>query len=346
MSGGVQTAVGAVALALAALGCSQPQPSPLKTTPAREAPATTATDEPRFSIPGVPEEEVTALDLGSERALVVEHGPVRVRLVLDGDRVPSGAEAVSELIARVDAGEPVFADERPLATLDTATPRWLLPPSARPRTGIRGTVTQTRFPRPNAESDRPGLAFASGLLSEETVLGLIALDDGETGGLLCLRTTARTECTDTRLTSLQSATTRATDTLLLGHGTKHGRGGEARLVVITLGPTGLEHDHILIGEIDGYGEACEEHEGYCVYLHGGGHTWRRLADDCIERRPGARWGARHVRVGDRWVDETLHTAPECVETYRIAEGRFVREACGPTSSARRCTAADFEVVAP
>lgn len=278
--------------------------------------------------------------------VIVERGELRVRLEGRQADDVGNLDAARLLVDRLDAGEPPFVDERPLPPLDLEPAAWALPPSQRvspdpPMSSERFPVLETE-PEPGAVSLR---GTVSARLDAATLLGLVVLGDGGVGGLVCLAAPERVECTRSELTSLESASPTTGGWLVTGRGTgSGGRGGTRVVGVLGSSDDGLMHQTLGLGGSSGMGEACSDHEGYCVWLSGVAHAARMLTPSCLERRPGASWSATHVRVGDEWLDEMIRDAPDCVTTFRVHVGRFVDEPCGPEAAARRC--ADDDLALP
>ncbi len=338
------------ALLSGCVGCAGPRgsepnagPEPHRAPhPAEQVPAT----ETRAWTDALPGARVRA---ASNNALVVDHGRLRIRVpAARASARPTIVEAARALGDRAAQGL-TFPDRRPLPSLDLAPADWTLPPSHRP-TPAGGAVQPDA--RPLAEIDSGGVTLAglvSAGLDDASALGLVVLDDGETGGLLCVETEARVDCAPTELTSLETVGRSPDGWLVTGRGGAAGRGGVRLLGALSVSPDGLVHETLVLAEARGSGESCAAYEGhadragYCVGLSGAARLTQMLDAGCVEQRPGPRWSALHARVDDVWLDETTAPAPECARTSRVAGGRFVDEACGPATEVRRCTDADLAV---
>ena len=260
--------------------------------------------------------------------------------------------------------QPARGTER-TAEVDLDPPAWMLPPSqrARPRT--------TGLPRPRRARRRalssPTVDRIAGLLahhSELRVAGFpldeahrlllvtsLEVTDMPTGVLLCVAdrvsAASRLDCTVSDIESLEGVVTRIDEGWLVVAGRTGGSPRDAtRLLVSVLREgDGVLVDALELGGVSGDGEECEGYEGYCVYVRGVAHRARLLSSDCVERGPAQGWAATHVRIGDRWVDETLEPTPRCVDRFALRNGRFERAQCGADSSDAPCpapAAADHE----
>jgi hypothetical protein len=68
---------------------------------------------------------------------------------------------------------------------------------------------------------------------------------------------------------------------------------------------------------------------------------RLVSPTCVEWNSGRTWAATHVRLGDRWIDETSAPAdPRCTVFHEAREGSFTRADCGGTFERAVCSEDD------
>ncbi len=234
-------------------------------------------------------------------------------------------------------------------------PYWMLPPSQRGRSrpdreSPPRRRRETADPPPLAPritevfTRHPELRISGLSLDESHGLVLVTADEGygvPLGVLLCVagaREAEGLDCATTEIDSAEGVMASSARGWLLAAASAYGnpRDKGRLLVSVHSGDDGLVVDTLDLGGVGGDGEACERHPGYCVHLEGVAHRASVLSPDCVELRPGGRWHATHVRVGDRWIGEGVEPAPGCVARYAVRDGLFARADCGPAPSLPAC----------
>lgn len=267
--------------------------------------------------------------------------------MLDAD----GAQ-VSATVAQRPNGIVIDSERRwPAASASPLDPpSWALPPSRRPRS------RRPRVTRPRSVWRRVDTGVASAFDSHPDVqLSGLAIDAGTSlllvsrqdalDHLLCVATRAAVSCTGTELESLVRLVSHPSEAVwLVTAETSHGnsRDNERLLVLVRREGDTIATETLSLGGVSGDGEACPDVDSYCVWLEGVGHSARIVEPGCVERVSGVAWSAVHVRVGDRWRDETRRERPACAERYRIADGRFTRAECGPALTLPACAVDESE----
>ncbi|MBW2463044.1 MAG: hypothetical protein JRH11_15445 [Deltaproteobacteria bacterium] len=136
-------------------------------------------------------------------------------------------------------------------------------------------------------------------------------------------------CASTLLTRLDGvATALGNDGWLVVGGVSDGGRESTRMLGIVRDGEPLQVAHHELGGIGADGEFCEDYDSYCVTVYGRIVVPTLVDDQCLEIRQGPRWSVLHVRVGDRWVDETIEPDVDCIVRYGLERG-FVRTTCGP-----------------
>jgi hypothetical protein len=95
-----------------------------------------------------------------------------------------------------------------------------------------------------------------------------------------------------------------------------------------------------VGEMRGRGESCPRDRGYCVSAEATRTAFALLSPTCVMIGETTRWSATHVRMPDRWDDETALAVPAGFEpapgTYVPSTQGWLRAPCrAPGSDLRQ-----------
>ena len=116
-----------------------------------------------------------------------------------------------------------------------------------------------------------------------------------------------------------------------------GRSGSDCLLSVGVIDGGLAITGVVLSELHGAGGACQGEDSYCVFVDVVPRDVVVGAEGCVEIVTRPRWSALHVRMSDRWEDETLAEERPCSRWFRIESGVLV-EAAGEcrASEGTRC----------
>ena len=241
-----------------------------------------------------------------------------------------------------------IADHAPRDVFDP--PAWSVPPSQRRRVLRRPRRQGRARPGPaGVSAEQLGTVFeqhadlqATGAnLDRQHRLVLVVDLAHRSPELLCVvAERSPVHCMRTEVESVDAviSSPRTGSWLVIGSSSAGGRQRARSLVAMSIDERGgLRADHLALGGVSGIGEACENHEGYCVVVEGRGDAFQILDDGCIERRRGPDWTALHVRLGDRWLDEEVASGPACVDRFSLVDGLFQASSCGPPTALLGCT---------
>ncbi len=282
--------------------------------------------------------------------LVRELAAVGVDFARSGPWLATAADGPLEC-ARGDDGTACFHAATPATDgtqiVSLAPPEWLVRPSRRPRARARrerGAPLPAPVDTPITEVLDRHLPLEVGGAAIDAANRAIVVSNVEFGPpegvLLCVASTDREgiDCASSALDTIEGLVAVRENGWLLAATAVHGSLSDNTryLASVALSDAGLAADTLDLGGVAAEGEACEDHDGYCVWVEAVVHDVRIVAPGCVERRPGGTWSAIHERARDRWVRERTAPGPGCIERFGIATDRFVRTDCGPVPALPSC----------